>query len=549
MNIRSCVKDNCPYYEDFDGALKFNKRKDVVKKKNKSNPKMCTLCSKHPETTINPYTGKLPQWFDKNCEILKECLFLPVIDNTHLENNQNLNIKMNKKNSGVSNLIHRFESNNLIDQMNNNGFTFIENVYKTKEEEINELLIKKIDNIKKITDDKKLNDQQKFVRIAKTTENIDKKIKHVGKTLSNKRYGIRFNNEQMATVINWMKICDHFYNFCLDWYNKGNKIFNKGHKAIKKDIFNYYFTNVLISSNEEVIKNKIKIVKTQVEMNDEFNQEENKIFITINSDNCDEPIKIISESQKRTMTEPKGKKKRKIGPVPFDMLTDELSKFCNNLSSNYTKLEKGQQTHFAMSKRDYNRVYRSVLLPKRNIGKEGIFSMILGKMGSTYNREIKRLATEGEINHDCRLTYDRILKKFTVLIPTYENKERVYEREKYVALDPGETIFQAFYGEKSYGIICEGTRSVILKYREKISAIRSILDKNKNRSGKRIKSKKKLRKKKRKLEVRMKNIIKEIHNKAALFLCKNYDKVLIPKFSTQDMVQARVLGKKVNYSL
>ncbi len=122
----------------------------------------------------------------------------------------------------------------------------------------------------------------------------------------------------------------------------------------------------------------------------------------------------------------------------------------------------------------------------------GLYINKLGKIGKEYNKEIKELAKEKKIEHDCRLTYDRITKKFTILIPEYKTNETINNREKYAALDPGEKIFQAYYGEKSFGIIGEGLEEIILNYREKISRIRSILDKKLNRKGKKMSHKKPL---------------------------------------------------------
>lgn len=542
------------YHDNLDDALIFKKSdnnvqcKTKTKSSKKNETKMCGLCGNHPEGITNPYTGKYPEWVDENSKILFECLFLPELNNTNFENNIDLGIKINKKFPEVNNLIQRFDDFNLRYEMDDKNFTFIENVYQTKEEEIEELNLKRAERIKKINGDKKFSNEQKYVKINKANENTDKKIKYAGKTISTKRYGIIFNDEQKKIVLNWMKICDHFYNFCVDLYNSGDEIFNNNNKGIKKGIFDYYFKHELTEFNQTVIENNISVapLNKKPKETEEIIDQLNNFLITINSDDVQDSIKI-----KNNNVDINEIKKEKVSkPIPYDMITDELLSFCRNLDSNYTKLENKQQTHFTMHRRDYKRNYRSILLPKRAIGKNGIFERILGRMDKKiYNKDILKLVNEDKIQHDCRLAYDRLLDQFTVLIPTYTDKKRVENREKFVALDPGETIFQAFFGHKSCGIICENIRSVILKYREKMSKIQSILDKNRNRKGKKIKYKKKLRKRKRKLEKKIRDIISDIHNKTALFLCKNYDKVLIPSFHTQDMVTNKQLGRKINYSM
>ncbi len=46
---------------------------------------------------------------------------------------------------------------------------------------------------------------------------------------------------------------------------------------------------------------------------------------------------------------------------------------------------------------------------------------------------------------------------------------------------------------------------------------------------------------------RITNLVKELHNKLAYYLCTNYDKVLIPEFQTQKIISKKGIGKaKVN---
>ena len=46
---------------------------------------------------------------------------------------------------------------------------------------------------------------------------------------------------------------------------------------------------------------------------------------------------------------------------------------------------------------------------------------------------------------------------------------------------------------------------------------------------------------------KIKNIVKELHNKTALFLCKNYDIILIPIFKTSEMIlnKAKIIKIKL----
>lgn len=535
VKIKSVVSSNM----DLDSIFKFNKQQPKTESKsiNTEKVQLCTICGKHPYVKPNEYTGKYPEWYDSNCEMLRDHCYLPTSD-TKFINNPYLNLKFNKQYPSVNSSLQIFNSCDLHIQMIKQNIQFIENEYFTKEQEIEIINQNHNEKIKSINNNMAFTIGQKYIKIKKANKDTTKKIKEAGKTISTLRYGIILNKEQKETVLMWMTICDHFYNYCVDRYNVGDKIFHKDKKGIKKELFTHYFDHYLVPTNSDVVKYNIPICELEIMESPELI--ETKIF-KLSKDTETETISIKSNE--------KLQKIKKIKPVPFDTLSDELFTFCTNLSSNYTKVENKQQTHFSMHRRDYDRNYRTIMIPKKSLTEKGIFSRILGNMSNTLNLEIKKLIQENKIQRNCRLAYDKILDKFTILVPIYNDKKIVEGREKFAALDPGVTVFQAFYGENSCGTIGEGIKDLILKFREKISKIQSILDKNKNRKGKKIKNKKKLRKRKYKLEKKLQNIVKDMHNKTALFLCKNYDKVLIPSFNTQDMVSARTLGRRVNYSL
>ena len=50
-------------------------------------------------------------------------------------------------------------------------------------------------------------------------------------------------------------------------------------------------------------------------------------------------------------------------------------------------------------------------------------------------------------------------------------------------------------------------------------------------------NKKKIKQKIKRCYKKIKNIVKELHNKTALYLVKNYERILLPKFETQNMLR------------
>ena len=83
----------------------------------------------------------------------------------------------------------------------------------------------------------------------------------------------------------------------------------------------------------------------------------------------------------------------------------------------------------------------------------------------------------------------------------------------------------------------ENIRKPILNEQKKIKKFQSILGKNKNRKGKKLKHRTIIKRKVRRCYRKISNIVKELHNKTALHLCRNYNKILIPKFETQNMIR------------
>jgi transposase len=122
------------------------------------------------------------------------------------------------------------------------------------------------------------------------------------------------------------------------------------------------------------------------------------------------------------------------------------------------------------------------------------------------------------------------------MIPKDINYKRISNREPVVSIDPGEKKFISFYGLNSYGYIGKNLRKPILKLRNSIGKYQKILSNNLNKDGTKLRNKKQIKDRITKNYKKIKNIIKELHNQTAYYLCNNYDKILLPKFETQKMI-------------
>lgn len=115
--------------------------------------------------------------------------------------------------------------------------------------------------------------------------------------------------------------------------------------------------------------------------------------------------------------------------------------------------------------------------------------------------------------------------------------------KKVVSLDPGIRSFITFYSLDSCGKLGEGAFTEIQKLGFELDFLLSLKKKTSN----------KLRFKKRnfskvisRIRHRIKDLIREMHHKVALFLVQNFDIILMPKFETQQMVtkNSRKLNSK-----
>jgi len=223
---------------------------------------------------------------------------------------------------------------------------------------------------------------------------------------------------------------------------------------------------------------------------------------------------------------------------PYAILTDEVKTFCTNLKSIYTNLANKKITHFEVKYKNTSKS-QCIFIPHKCVNNGAFYKSHLGV--------IKGLDNSVNPINDCRLFYDKMCNRFTLIVPSYKDIKKIDNREPVVALDPGEKVFMAYHGTNTYGLIGNDIRKKILRQQYKIKKWQRLLSdkKNKgyilNKKGNKMKSNmiRKLKKRIRNAYNRIKNIVKELHNKTALYLCKNYEKILIPIFETQNMIKRK----------
>ena len=328
-------------------------------------------------------------------------------------------------------------------------------------------------------------------------------------------------------------VTDNTNNFVPKW-NKIS-IFNNNQPVLKK-IKNTRIKNTT-DSITRVKKINISFSSSQINVIKKWIKECDKVFnkgVYIFNNNKDIFTSAYQGLKLKIFEELYGNKSK---PCPYDILTDEVKILCANIKSCFINLERGHIKHFEIGEKKQTN-FRTILIPKTSITKNGIYPAILGKQKHDF--DIK------DIHGDCRLGINLENNETIFYMNILKETKKINNRESIVALDPGERIFQTFYSPEKCGKIGEDIRKPILKEELKIKQRQKILAKGLNKKGKKIRNKKNLKKKIKKSHDRINNLVKELHNQTALYLCKNYDTILIPSFETQKMVNDKnELKKKV----
>lgn len=235
---------------------------------------------------------------------------------------------------------------------------------------------------------------------------------------------------------------------------------------------------------------------------------------------------------------------------------EDLIKASNNCIKKWKKTKKFQKCKFR-SKHDTS---QSIYMNHDAIKKidDYSFSFYKNAISKYFNDKKNIIFKTSEklpsINTHCRL----ILKHNKYLYISIPLEMPIYDRKSniggMVALDPGVRNFQTFYSPHLNGQIGNCTRNRYLKIFNESDLIKSKLTKMKKKLKKlrgidKVHLKKIIKNLKKKfLSVITKpsRITKEIHNKTALFLCKNFDTVVIPEYSSKET--SKNLNETVNRS-
>lgn len=238
--------------------------------------------------------------------------------------------------------------------------------------------------------------------------------------------------------------------------------------------------------------------------------------------------------------------------VPLKIKQEAVGDFIKataNAIAKYKKTKKVQKIRFRSRKKTSQSIYINVDAIK--VLDSRILNIYKTKLGS-----VKVCEDLPDIFTHCRIVMKHN-RFFYLCIPLeLEKTENIpfQGKDSIAALDPGERTFQTFYSPVLQGSVGERCRERFYKTFTEADCIRSKMDKLKvklkkarGKDRKAIKNRvKQLRKKFLSVITKPTRLVKELHSKTALFLCKNFQTILIPEYSSQSM--ADNLHETVNRS-
>ena len=171
-------------------------------------------------------------------------------------------------------------------------------------------------------------------------------------------------------------------------------------------------------------------------------------------------------------------------------------------------------------------------MSKRSVKNNGFYPRLLCTKKICENRSINPSESFTEAKHSCRVTFDKY-GRYHICIPIETSLKRVDNQERLgvVALDPGVRTFQSYYNKYICGEWGKNDWKKIMRLCFIIDKLCSEIVKAKSKRRKR------LRKARSRIQLKVKNLVNELHNKLINFLCLNFDVILIPEFKTKYMVK------------
>lgn len=221
--------------------------------------------------------------------------------------------------------------------------------------------------------------------------------------------------------------------------------------------------------------------------------------------------------------------------VPYQIKSIAVKDACKAVSNAKLKFKKTgqiQEVRFRSRKNPTQSCY----IPKSAVSKKGIYHTVLGEI--SFKEALP--TTRG----DCRLVLAHGQHYLTV--PEESSTTQTDNQGRVVAIDPGIRTFATFLSENSVGEVGKGDFSRIARLCHHLDDLISRM------SASVCAVKRRMKKAASRIRLKIRNLIDELHHKAARFFVTNFDVILLPTFETSQMSRRglrRIRSKSVRSML
>lgn len=230
------------------------------------------------------------------------------------------------------------------------------------------------------------------------------------------------------------------------------------------------------------------------------------------------------------------KNRIKSSKIPSHVQDNAINDVCKAYKSSFALLKAGYINCFRIRYKKVNKPKQCIVFEKCDYSTKNncFYSKYLGKMNTSHKLNIL---------HDCRLTKE--YGNYILNIPENKIYKHIFNQYKECGIDPGNKTFLTIFNPEGecLKIFNRDINQKLTKKIKKHYELKNLYYKTKfNKYNKAIlKNNKKIR-----------NLVKELHYKSAIELCKKFDTIYLGKLSTKAIVQCKKLSKfekKYTYAL
>ena len=306
------------------------------------------------------------------------------------------------------------------------------------------------------------------------------------------------------------------------WFS--TKVYSLQNKSSQKTYCPYFMSSLLYCMGSEVIKTRLNRIYPTKEQKKIF-----KKWIDVSRFIYNQTVEKLKKENGKT---PNWMSywKDVIAPelpewckdVPFQIKKIAVRDAISALKEGKKRVAKGIIPRFELSFRSKKNPKQSCFIPSSAIKSDGIYPRVSGK-GLSYSEPLPMPLMDSRLIMRAGKFYLALPRKETVNVA--ENQGR-----SVVSIDPGVRTFHTFYSGDKVGYIGKGDFS-------RIQRLAFYLDDLISRASKAPSQKRKrMMLAAARMREKIKNLIDELHHKAALFYVKNFDVILLPKFETSQMI-------------